>query len=691
MAQFSFSATIHVPSEQPTIQAGIDAAVDGDTVLVADGTYIGNGNRDINFDGKNIVLISENGSEYAIIDCEGVARAIGLASSQDATTTIEGFTIKNGVGRGGGIYSSGSTARISNCVFAYNTGDSGGAIYCNGAGLSLVGCTFTENTASTTGGAYTDRYAMSTIDSCVFYLNSAGNVGGGLHCSNSNTVVKNCTFTANIAPNGGSGLNCNLAAYPSIQNSIFSFNYGGHAVGCEGAGTPSLSCTDIFGNTGGDWTGCIISQFGINGNISLDPWFCDPDAYDFSLDYNSPCVGAGSDGSNIGALGIGCSEPSVVTDIDIEGDIQNVISHMPEIAWGFSDPSSLPLGSTEIEVGSDQEWSVAEMWNPAPFVGPDTFVTYAGAELIDGETYYLRLRVHNSLAWSEWYEMSFRMNSVPSKPVLLSPVNGEVVESPIPSLYLQNSTDVEGDLLTYDYFIYDDSEYVYAEVSGVGEQADSTGWMVDVPLIDNMPYTWTVRANDGYEYSEWSLVEWFWVNSTEEYPTEFDLTYPPDTGWAQVHDIPTEFIWGESTDPDPLDEVYYRLMVAIDSNFSFVATYDSLTHNSCTVAALDYGTHYWWKVSAFDTKGNTTESNGVADFLTWVLGDANQDTQVNVGDAVFMINYVFKGGEAPNPRKCGDVNGDCDANIGDAVYLIAYIFNGGAEPEVGCWSPPEVK
>jgi hypothetical protein len=58
---------------------------------------------------------------------------------------------------------------------------------------------------------------------------------------------------------------------------------------------------------------------------------------------------------------------------------------------------------------------------------------------------------------------------------------------------------------------------------------------------------------------------------------------------------------------------------------------------------------------------------------------------VNVGDTVFMINYVFKGGPVPEPPKVGDVNGDCDANVGDAVYLINYVFKQGAAPVVGCW------
>ena len=133
---------------------------------------------------------------------------------------------------------------------------------------------------------------------------------------------------------------------------------------------------------------------------------------------------------------------------------------------------------------------------------------------------------------------------------------------------------------------------------------------------------------------------------------------------------PVEFWWELSIDPDPFDSVRYKLQIAIDPNFTFTATYDSIYQTHYPESSLDYGTHYWWKVLAIDTKGNSTVSTNVADFWTWVLGDANGDRMVNVGDAVFIINYIFKGGAAPMPKKIGDANGDCAVNVGDAVYVI---------------------
>jgi len=67
-----------------------------------------------------------------------------------------------------------------------------------------------------------------------------------------------------------------------------------------------------------------------------------------------------------------------------------------------------------------------------------------------------------------------------------------------------------------------------------------------------------------------------------------------------------------------------------------------------------------------------------------VCGDANGDGNVNVGDVVYIINYVFKGGPAPDPMQAADANGDCTVNVGDAVYLVNYVFKGGPAPICTC-------
>ncbi|MCP4569721.1 MAG: hypothetical protein GY841_19245 [FCB group bacterium] len=78
--------------------------------------------------------------------------------------------------------------------------------------------------------------------------------------------------------------------------------------------------------------------------------------------------------------------------------------------------------------------------------------------------------------------------------------------------------------------------------------------------------------------------------------------------------------------------------------------------------------------------GEVTAGNS----LPAVCGDANGDETINVGDAVYMINYVFKGGTAPDPECSGDANGDATLNVGDAVWLINYVFKSGPAPIEPC-------
>jgi hypothetical protein len=63
-----------------------------------------------------------------------------------------------------------------------------------------------------------------------------------------------------------------------------------------------------------------------------------------------------------------------------------------------------------------------------------------------------------------------------------------------------------------------------------------------------------------------------------------------------------------------------------------------------------------------------------------IIGDANSDGSVNVSDAVFIINYVFVGGDTPVPLESGEANCDGSVNVSDAVYIINYVFVGGSGP-----------
>ena len=98
----SVAATIHVPANQPTIQAGINAAKNGDRVVVARGTYFEN----INFAGKAITVVASGGRTVTIIDGGHAGRVVTFDSGEGRESVLEGFTVQNGNAslEGGGIY-----------------------------------------------------------------------------------------------------------------------------------------------------------------------------------------------------------------------------------------------------------------------------------------------------------------------------------------------------------------------------------------------------------------------------------------------------------------------------------------------------------------------------------------------------------------------------------------------------------
>lgn len=92
------------------------------------------------------------------------------------------------------------------------------------------------------------------------------------------------------------------------------------------------------------------------------------------------------------------------------------------------------------------------------------------------------------------------------------------------------------------------------------------------------------------------------------------------------------------------------------------------------------GDQYPFRVKAKDEYGDETDWSPYNYINIGRRGDANGDNSLNIGDAVYLISYIFKGGPSPNPLDLGDANCDGGVNIGDAVNIINYIFGGGSIP-----------
>jgi len=130
-----------------SLQAGIDAAIDGDTILAGPGIYSGLENMNLDFAGKPIVLKSLEGSDVTVIDCQSSGRGVYFHSNETAGTALVGFTIMNGnADIGGAILCENAQPQIRECVITNNTASSlGGGLYCSRSILTLADCAIGSN------------------------------------------------------------------------------------------------------------------------------------------------------------------------------------------------------------------------------------------------------------------------------------------------------------------------------------------------------------------------------------------------------------------------------------------------------------------------------------------------------------------------------------------------------------------
>lgn len=423
--------------DYPTIQAAIDASQSGDEVVLADGTFTGEGNRDLSF-GKSLTLRSQSGTPSACrIDCQGAARALQLDA--EPTVRIEGIKFTRGYAAFGGAILLNNAPEIRNCIFYDNFATSdGAAIYVSPGGNPYVtDCYFGLHetgapghngsvlcgNASVRSCRFEGNYARAlfmvsgeaVIDSCTFFENHCGGGAGAMWlecCShvairdcefrgNTGSIasavigvhrdgcyneclyeVERCVFTGNAqppaegspiyfyAPDSPSALEavirgCTFAGegcqpgWPAIlldigphpgsrvglENTIIAFGTGSAVV--SGFDTPvTASCCDIYGNSEGDWTGPLEGQLGLEGNISVDPQFCNLAAGDAGITWTSPCrpdaqpecglIGAGPVGCGLGVccLGTACE---ILTESECTG-----VGGRFRALWMSCDPNPCP-------------------------------------------------------------------------------------------------------------------------------------------------------------------------------------------------------------------------------------------------------------------------------------------------------------------------------------------------------------
>jgi len=256
LSSFLYSTTRNVPGTYSTIQAGIDASVNGDVVLVQPGTYVEN----ISFNGKLITV----GSLYfttadtsyistTTIDGNSDDAVVYIYSGVDSTAVLTGFTITNGYASyGGGIHCSSSTPIFEHLIITNNWANYGGGIYCSSSSSPIIrNVTITENTGAIAGGGiYCNDHSIPILGDVTVMFNSA-NYGGGVYCNpDCNATFENSFIIWNGATNWGGGM-CFFQSNPNLYDVVIFGNIAsdGGGIYCNDHSSPILDVVTIEDNT----------------------------------------------------------------------------------------------------------------------------------------------------------------------------------------------------------------------------------------------------------------------------------------------------------------------------------------------------------------------------------------------------------------------------------------------------------
>lgn len=323
---------IHVPRDYPNIQAAIDVAAPGQSVVVADGVWSGRGNANLNFRGKAITVRSANGPGACIIDALRSGAACIFNTREGPDSVLEGFSLRgatqsaiqclgagptiracilndnwNGLYGGGLFADAGASPSLIDCIVSNNLAGmgagaavvrsrasfrrceffgnrtdlfgGGGIAATDNADVSIHECIFRENEAigfSGNGSGILVSRATGLIVNSLCYRNSASFIGGGISSVLSTTRIINTTVSNNRASDFGSGIY--IDGNTTVENSIFWNNLGDEVY--VAGGSPVIRYTTVRGGWGGE------------GNRSDDPHFVDVVNDDYRLAAASPAIDA---------------------------------------------------------------------------------------------------------------------------------------------------------------------------------------------------------------------------------------------------------------------------------------------------------------------------------------------------------------------------------------------------------------
>lgn len=238
--------------------------------------------------------------------------------------------------------------------------------------------------------------------------------------------------------------------------------------------------------------------------------------------------------------------------------------------------------------------------------GQGTTLWQTGA-LRDNTWYFARAKAADGETESPWSNpVGFFVNTqndAPSAPVPANPSDGAGVNTFTPTLSVHNADDIDGDTLTYEFELYEDSAMInlLTSTADIQETPQITSWTAPLVLTENSTYHWRARAYDGGLYSPWTSLSSFMVNTANDAPGAPTLNAPADG--ASLYTLTPVLSVHNAPDPDS-DTLTYDLEIYTGGQLIRSMTGIPQGLSGTTSVTLDIplsdNTAYTWRARAYD-------------------------------------------------------------------------------------------
>jgi len=194
-------------------------------------------------------------------------------------------------------------------------------------------------------------------------------------------------------------------------------------------------------------------------------------------------------------------------------------------------------------------------------------------------------------------------NDAPTAASLVAPLDGSIQTHLAPSFFWTRSSDPD----PMDHVGYTMNWWAVGGTESQSVNTESNGVTPEVNLMDNSQFGWMVTANDMHGAESSSDSSYFYTDAFPEPPSNFATVAPEDN----AEGIPTEveFVWNETDDPDPVEEIHYQLVYATDWEDNSTYVYSDLLEDTSLTVTLDNNSQYYWLVEALDSDGFVVGSN----------------------------------------------------------------------------------